>query len=154
MTWDEITHIPLGGLLLRYLHIVKYISIIFIYNCAGPNSSFVPFLCLESQYVLSLLTSGYGFDDKSWQGIYFVDKVADADIGWTLGYMTERTNRIAAAEASVFLSTSVFVGLAILFSLFLMTSLLLSYHAIWMKRSSNTYSRWRHHTYGSLNLSL
>lgn len=132
MTLDEINHLPF----------------------TVQNSSFVPLLCLESQYVLSLLTSGYGFDDKSWQGIYFVDQVAGAEIGWTLGYMTERTNQIAAAEAAVFLSTTAFVGLAVLFSLFFMTGLLLLYHAIWMKRSINTYSRLRHHTYGSLNLSL
>lgn len=71
-----------------------------------------------------------------------------------MGYMTEKTNQIAAAEASVLLATPAFVALAILFSLFLVVGALLSYHAVRMRRSANSYSRLRHHTYGTLNLSL
>jgi hypothetical protein len=71
-----------------------------------------------------------------------------------MGYMTEKTNKIAAAEASLLLATPVFIALAILFTLFLIIGFLLSYHAVRMKRSANSYSRLRHHTYGSLNLSL
>lgn len=132
MTLDEILDIPL----------------------TVPNSSFIPLLCLETQYILSLLTSGYGFDDHTWQGLHFVKQIDNTELGWALGYMTEKTNQIAAAEASVLLATPIFIALAILFSLFLGVGSLLSYHAVRMRRSASSYSRLRHHTYGSLNLSL
>ncbi|EFX73869.1 hypothetical protein DAPPUDRAFT_57727, partial [Daphnia pulex] len=119
-----------------------------------PNSSFVPLICLETQYILSLLTSGYGFDDETWQGLHFVKQISGTEVGWSMGYMTEKTNKIAAAEASLLLATPVFIALAILFTLFLIIGFLLSYHAVRMKRSANSYSRLHHHTYGSLNLSL
>lgn len=51
MTWSEISQLPLA------------------------NPSYGSLLCLESQYVLSLLTSGYGFDDQSWAGLHFVKQV-------------------------------------------------------------------------------
>ena len=139
-------------------------------------------LCLEAQLVLSLLTTGYGFDDQSWAGLHFVKQVGDnqsglvcffliisvgqiagADVGWTMGYMTERTNRIAEKNASALLGLPVFVTLAVLFCLLLLVGLLLSYHAGRIRRSSRSYSRFGsapqlagsvRHTYGSLSLSL
>ncbi|XP_046642551.1 ectonucleoside triphosphate diphosphohydrolase 1-like isoform X4 [Daphnia pulicaria] len=107
-----------------------------------PNSSFVPLICLETQYILSLLTSGYGFDDETWQGLHFVKQISGTEVGWSMGYMTEKTNKIAAAEASLLLATPVFIALAILFTLFLIIGFLLSYHAVRMKRSANSYSRY------------
>ena len=42
---------------------------------ADDNSPFTSVLCLESTYVLALLTLGYGFDDESWRRIHFTDRV-------------------------------------------------------------------------------
>lgn len=79
-------------------------------------------------------------------------------MGWTLGYMTERTNRMASMESKALLGLSAFITLAVLFALFLAVGLLLAYHAGRMKGSSSvTYSRFpsrRPHTYGSFSLSL
>ncbi|KAL4646525.1 ectonucleoside triphosphate diphosphohydrolase 8 isoform X1 [Arapaima gigas] len=54
--------------------------------------------CGSAVYITTLLLDGYKF--KSWDNIYFQKKAADADIGWTLGYMLNLTNLISS-EAPV-----------------------------------------------------
>nr|XP_013809957.1 PREDICTED: ectonucleoside triphosphate diphosphohydrolase 8-like isoform X1 [Apteryx mantelli mantelli]XP_013809958.1 PREDICTED: ectonucleoside triphosphate diphosphohydrolase 8-like isoform X2 [Apteryx mantelli mantelli] len=50
--------------------------------------------CAASSYVLTLLLQGYKFNDKTWPNIHFIQKVANTDVGWTLGYMLNLTNMI------------------------------------------------------------
>nr|XP_009666489.1 PREDICTED: ectonucleoside triphosphate diphosphohydrolase 8-like [Struthio camelus australis] len=50
--------------------------------------------CAASSYVLTLLLQGYKFNDKTWPNIHFIQKVANIDVGWTLGYMLNLTNMI------------------------------------------------------------
>jgi len=132
LTWDQVQQLPLDD----------------------PYHTIAPMLCLESQYVLSLLTTGYNFTDESWQRIYFTNRVADTDVGWTMGYMTEKSNQIEAMEAKQLLSLPAFISLIILFCLFLIIGCLMTYHAFRMNQTSDSYNRLNHHTYGSLTLSL
>ncbi|XP_012670444.2 ectonucleoside triphosphate diphosphohydrolase 8 [Clupea harengus] len=50
--------------------------------------------CASAQYIMTILVQGYKFNE-TWDKIYFQKKVADTDIGWTLGYMLNLTNLIA-----------------------------------------------------------
>lgn len=77
--------------------------------------------CASGLYILTLLLDGYGFSEHTWPTISFRKQVTlgpgaapggravplhatdhtcvqvgDADIGWTLGYMLNQTNRIPA----------------------------------------------------------
>jgi len=132
MTWDQVKQLP----------------------NLDANDPYTPLICLESQYVLSLLTSGYSFDDDSWKRIFFVGKISAADVGWAMGYMTERTNAMASVEAQQLLSFTAFISLVVLFCLFLLIGCMMTYHALRMNRSAQSYNRLTHHSYGSLTLSL
>ncbi|NXE55650.1 ENTP8 diphosphohydrolase, partial [Casuarius casuarius] len=50
--------------------------------------------CAGSSCVPTLLLQGYKFNDKTWPNIRFIQKVANTDVGWTLGYMLNLTNMI------------------------------------------------------------
>merc|ERR1712071_471714 len=108
MTWDQVKQLP----------------------NLDANDPYTPLICLESQYVLSLLTSGYSFDDDSWKRIFFVGKISAADVGWAMGYMTERTNAMASVEAQQLLSFTAFISLVVLFCLFLLIGCMMTYHAL------------------------
>lgn len=82
-------------------------------------------------------------------------QVTDTDMGWSLGYMTQRTNGMEARLARPLLLLPAFAALTVLFGLFLLVGVLLSHHAYWLHRSSQSYSRLpRPHSYGSLTVSL
>ncbi|TRY74660.1 hypothetical protein TCAL_00713 [Tigriopus californicus] len=48
--------------------------------------------CFKSVFMDLLLSEGYKKDD--WVNISFVKRVSDAEVGWTLGYMLQKTNQI------------------------------------------------------------
>lgn len=50
--------------------------------------------CEASTYILTLLLDGFKFDDHTWQNIHFSEQAGNADIGWSLGYMLNLTNKI------------------------------------------------------------
>ncbi|XP_004613413.2 ectonucleoside triphosphate diphosphohydrolase 8 [Sorex araneus] len=50
--------------------------------------------CASGLYILVLLLDGYGFTEQTWPSISFHKQVGGTDIGWTLGYMLNQTNRI------------------------------------------------------------
>uniref|UniRef100_A0A8C8RIA6 Ectonucleoside triphosphate diphosphohydrolase 8 n=1 Tax=Pelusios castaneus TaxID=367368 RepID=A0A8C8RIA6_9SAUR len=50
--------------------------------------------CPASVYILNLLVRGYSFDNQTWSNIHFHQQVANADVGWNLGYMLNLTNTI------------------------------------------------------------
>jgi hypothetical protein len=85
----------------------------------------------------------------------FLEQISDSTVGWTMGYMTDRTNLIPESLAGPLLLVAPFAALVILFALFFIVGLLLFQHAWRLKRSSQSYSRLqRHHNYGSLTMSL
>ncbi|XP_063071558.1 ectonucleoside triphosphate diphosphohydrolase 8 [Engraulis encrasicolus] len=56
--------------------------------------------CASAQYIMTILVQGYKFNE-TWDKIYFHKKVADTDIGWTLGYMLNLTNMVAPTHPLV-----------------------------------------------------
>ncbi|XP_072287443.1 ectonucleoside triphosphate diphosphohydrolase 8 isoform X2 [Pyxicephalus adspersus] len=50
--------------------------------------------CSSAMYILTLLVDGYKFDSRTWNNIRFAKQAGNADVGWTLGYMLNMTNRI------------------------------------------------------------
>ncbi|MEE6504827.1 hypothetical protein FKM82_005351 [Ascaphus truei] len=50
--------------------------------------------CGSAMYIFTLLLDGYKFDDQTWNNIHFHKQAGNTDIGWTLGYMLNLTNRI------------------------------------------------------------
>ncbi|KAK2501707.1 hypothetical protein MC885_007412 [Smutsia gigantea] len=82
--------------------------------------------CFSGAYILSLLLSGYHFTADSWKNIHFMGKIQSSNVGWTLGYMLNLTNMIPAEEPlSKPLSHSTYVFLMVLFSLILVTAVII-----------------------------
>jgi len=52
-----------------------------------------PAACFQAQFMLELLTTGYHFNDSSWEAIRFVRRVNGAEVGWTLGYAVMQADR-------------------------------------------------------------
>ncbi|XP_069097509.1 ectonucleoside triphosphate diphosphohydrolase 8-like isoform X1 [Pleurodeles waltl] len=50
--------------------------------------------CEASIYILTLLLDGFKFNDQTWKNINFREQAGNADIGWSLGYMLNLTNKI------------------------------------------------------------
>ena len=46
--------------------------------------------CFKGLFMHRLLTKGYHF--QQWEDISIVKRVADSEVGWTLGYMIQRSN--------------------------------------------------------------
>ena len=49
--------------------------------------------CFKGLFMHRLLTRGYHFDE--WEDISIVKRVADSEVGWTLGYMIQRSTSSA-----------------------------------------------------------
>lgn len=62
-------------------------------------------------------------------------------MGWTMGYMTEKSNQIEAVEAKQLLSLPAFTSLIVLFCLFFIIGCLMTYHAFQMNQTSDSYNR-------------
>uniref|UniRef100_UPI00398F4FFA ectonucleoside triphosphate diphosphohydrolase 2-like n=1 Tax=Pristiophorus japonicus TaxID=55135 RepID=UPI00398F4FFA len=54
--------------------------------------------CTTSQYIHSLTTRGYKFNNQTFKKIAFQRKAGDTAIGWALGYMLNLTNMIPAED--------------------------------------------------------
>ncbi|KAJ8263136.1 hypothetical protein COCON_G00155930 [Conger conger] len=50
--------------------------------------------CASANYKMTLLQEAYKFNETTWSNIYFKKKVADTNIGWTLGYMLNQSSLI------------------------------------------------------------
>ncbi|NXF91602.1 ENTP8 diphosphohydrolase, partial [Eubucco bourcierii] len=98
--------------------------------------------CAASSYTLTLLLRGYSFDHSSWPHIHFVQQVADADVGWTLGYMLNLTNMIPseAPQRVVGLQRSNWIAATVLLTvMLLLTFSLLT--AMCCQKDSSAYER-------------
>ncbi|XP_069465889.1 ectonucleoside triphosphate diphosphohydrolase 8-like [Ambystoma mexicanum] len=60
----------------------------------AADKTYLPGYCQASTYILTLLTDGFKFDGQTWKNINFRKQAGSADIGWTLGYMLNLTNKI------------------------------------------------------------
>lgn len=66
----------------------------------GTKEKYLRDYCASAKYITMILVQGYKFNE-TWDKIYFQKKVADTDIGWTLGYMLNLTNLIPSKHPLV-----------------------------------------------------
>ncbi|XP_068105979.1 ectonucleoside triphosphate diphosphohydrolase 8-like [Hyperolius riggenbachi] len=57
--------------------------------------------CNSAIYILTLLLDGYKFDSQTWNNIHFANQAGGSDVGWTLGYMLNTTNKIPSEDATL-----------------------------------------------------
>ncbi|KAJ8285616.1 hypothetical protein GJAV_G00028900 [Gymnothorax javanicus] len=88
--------------------------------------------CASANYMMTLLLEAYKFNANTWNNIYFKKKVADTDIGWTLGYMLNQSSLIPSenplmvtgvkheqwAAGIFFIAFALFLSLAVIAILF------------------------------------
>ncbi|ESO98328.1 hypothetical protein LOTGIDRAFT_114621, partial [Lottia gigantea] len=89
----------------------------------------LPWYCFQANYVITMLTRGYGFNEDNWNTLRFVKQVEDTDIGWSLGFMLNESNQIPVNEPVVPIALTTFILLIILFSLFILVSIGFACHA-------------------------
>uniref|UniRef100_A0A8C3XDP5 Ectonucleoside triphosphate diphosphohydrolase 8 n=1 Tax=Cyanoderma ruficeps TaxID=181631 RepID=A0A8C3XDP5_9PASS len=77
--------------------------------------------CTASSYILTLLLQGYKFNYTTWPNIYFVQQVANTDVGWTLGYMLNLTNMIPSEPPAAVtqLPRSIWIAATVLLAIML-----------------------------------
>ncbi|XP_077332916.1 ectonucleoside triphosphate diphosphohydrolase 8-like [Lithobates pipiens] len=66
----------------------------------GENKKRLLEYCTSAMYILTLLVDGYNFTSESWNNIRFANQANNADVGWTLGYMLNMTNKIPSEGPS------------------------------------------------------
>ncbi|XP_018412249.1 PREDICTED: ectonucleoside triphosphate diphosphohydrolase 8-like [Nanorana parkeri] len=71
--------------------------------------------CSSAMYILTLLVDGYKFDSRTWNNIHFSKQAGNADVGWTLGYMLNMTNRIPSEGPSLLKAHSYNLWVAAIF---------------------------------------
>lgn len=76
--------------------------------------------CFKSVFMDLLLSAGYKKDD--WVNISFVKRVSDAEVGWSLGYMLQKTNQLSDKVLYVMEERTIF--LIILFALSFYTAII------------------------------
>ncbi|CAG2232939.1 CD39 [Mytilus edulis] len=86
----------------------------------AANAEFLPWYCFRGHYILSLLTSGYKFNDTTWRNIKFLNKVnKKTEIGWSLGFMISSSTSIPATIPEIMISNLAFIMLCVLFIIFM-----------------------------------
>ncbi|KAI0238604.1 Ectonucleoside triphosphate diphosphohydrolase 1 [Lamellibrachia satsuma] len=89
-------------------------------------------VCFKSQYIFTLLTQGYGFNETNWDKVHFQNSVTTSqptDIGWTLGLMLNASNAIPAELPTPTTSLVVYVLMVLLFVAFIILSVGFACHA-------------------------
>ncbi|XP_005097515.1 ectonucleoside triphosphate diphosphohydrolase 2 [Aplysia californica] len=100
MTWKEVQEIPAKGKVKENL----------------------PWYCMQSVYMNTLLYDGYKFTDASWKGIQFVNKIFSTEVGWTLGFVLNESGDYPSEYPEATMETLTFSLLMVLFILFIMVS--------------------------------
>ncbi|XP_046334445.2 ectonucleoside triphosphate diphosphohydrolase 1-like isoform X2 [Haliotis rufescens] len=95
----------------------------------AAKKSALPSYCFQSNFIDIILTRGYGFDTSNWNNLHFVEKVANTKIGWSLGFMLNKSNGIPVNEPQNSISTVTFVLLTVLFALFILAAVGFACHA-------------------------
>lgn len=96
-------------------------------NFGEVHEKYLSEYCFSGTYIISLLQRAYHITPDFWKNIHFMGKIQNSDVGWTLGYMLNLTNRIPAEQPlSAPLSYSTYVFLMVLFSLILVAVVITS----------------------------
>ncbi|XP_035708370.1 ectonucleoside triphosphate diphosphohydrolase 1 isoform X2 [Folsomia candida] len=94
--------------------------------------------CFKSLFVYNMLSNIYGFNtDEKWTNVKFTTKISHATLGWSLGYMINATDKIAAGAGVPTLRTVPFALLLVLFAMFLIISIGFVMHGIKLRKSSS-----------------
>ncbi|RLW00417.1 hypothetical protein DV515_00008962 [Chloebia gouldiae] len=98
--------------------------------------------CTASSYTLTLLLQGYKFNITTWPNIHFIRQVANADVGWTLGYMLNLTNMIPSEPPTALteLPRSIWIAATVLLATMLILSFCLL-TAMCCQRNSSGYDQ-------------
>lgn len=111
----------------------------------------LPWYCFQSVYIDTLLVNGYHFDpNTTWASIHFVGSIRGVDIGWSLGFIIDESNKLPTTTATRDLTTVTFALLTVLFSAFVITSLLFLRWARKQKAVSSRSHSFRGNTYGAI----
>ncbi|XP_016019659.1 ectonucleoside triphosphate diphosphohydrolase 1 isoform X1 [Rousettus aegyptiacus] len=96
-------------------------------NFSKIHEKYLSEYCFSGTYIISLLQRAYHITPDFWKNIHFMGKIQNSDVGWTLGYMLNLTNKIPAEQPlSAPLSYSTYVFLMVLFSLILVAVVITS----------------------------
>ncbi len=81
--------------------------------------------CFQLNYIYSTLTNVYQFNEKTWNNIHFTNSIGKTQLGWSLGFMINATNVIAAEKPSPpvvplfpFIIISTFCTIVLFFSVY------------------------------------
>lgn len=88
----------------------------------GKSKEDLAWYCLRSVYINNLLFNGYKFTDQEWPQIMFVDKIFDTEVGWTLGFVLNESDKYPVDYPEVTMYTVTFALLIALFSVFIIIS--------------------------------
>lgn len=61
---------------------------------------YVDIYCFQLNYIYSTLTNVYQFNENTWKNILFSNSIKNTQLGWSLGFMINATNVIAAEKPS------------------------------------------------------
>ncbi|KAM5146908.1 ectonucleoside triphosphate diphosphohydrolase 8-like [Mantella aurantiaca] len=84
-------------------------------NFPGEKSNRLLDYCNSAMYILTLLVQGYKFNSGTWNNIHFAKQAGNADVGWTLGYMLNMTNKIPSEGPSLLKAHSYNLWVAAIF---------------------------------------
>ncbi|XP_035206936.1 ectonucleoside triphosphate diphosphohydrolase 1-like isoform X3 [Stegodyphus dumicola] len=107
------------------------------------NNEYVAQYCFNAQYIYEALVNGFGFQNSTWKNINFVGRIANKDVGWTLGYMINATNIIPAKSKTPRLvsSSALTVSLVIFVLMILATTVFLLHNYCKDKYSKVRYDK-------------
>jgi len=78
--------------------------------------------CFQATFMTHLLTKAYHFNSSTWPQISFVKRIADAEVGWGLGYAITQANNLPPTEGRQYISSSLFLVLVCVSGLLLLLS--------------------------------
>jgi len=79
--------------------------------------------CFQATFMTHLLTKAYHFNSSNWEQISFVKRIADAEVGWGLGYAIAQANSLAPTEGRQYISLPLFLVLVSVSGLLLLLGL-------------------------------
>jgi len=76
--------------------------------------------CFQATFMTHLLTKAYHFNSSTWPQISFVKRIADAEVGWGLGYAIAQANNLPPTEGRQYISFPLFLVLVFVSGLLLL----------------------------------
>ncbi|AZB49127.1 ectonucleoside triphosphate diphosphohydrolase [Vombatid gammaherpesvirus 1] len=64
------------------------------------HTQWLPNFCMNANYLYTLLTACYGFDNSTWSNLRFVQRIEGTEAGWTLGYLLNISSTLTLQSES------------------------------------------------------